>query len=163
MEWCSKGLIHPIRPVKYFEAHQAEDSLRSMQSGQHIGKLVIKFPDDHTKISASSGAIRMFLNPDVSYLLVGGLGGLGRSISTWMAEHGARHFVYLSRSGGKGKDDAAFVHEMQAAGCTVEIIAGSVINQADVQKVVAQTKYPIAGILQMAMVLNVSIHAPGCS
>ncbi|PVH93269.1 KR-domain-containing protein [Periconia macrospinosa] len=154
MEWCSQGLIHPIRPVKSFDAHEIEDALRSMQGGQHIGKFVIKFPDDHTKLPASRGTNRIFLRPDVSYLLVGGLGGLGLSVSTWMVEHGARHFIYLSRSGDKGKKDAAFAHEMQVAGCTVEITAGSVINKADVQKVIAQAKYPIAGILQMSMVLN---------
>ncbi|KAB8301505.1 hypothetical protein EYC80_003356 [Monilinia laxa] len=82
MEWCSQGAIQPIKPVKYFEAHQAEDVLRGMQSGQHIGKLVVRFPTDHTQVSASRGTNRMFLGPDVSYFLVGGLGGLGRSILT---------------------------------------------------------------------------------
>ncbi|KAB8301503.1 hypothetical protein EYC80_003356 [Monilinia laxa] len=111
MEWCSQGAIQPIKPVKYFEAHQAEDVLRGMQSGQHIGKLV-------------------------------------------MVDHGARKFIYLSRSGGKGKDDAALVDELREARCTAQIIAGSVVNKADVQKAIAQAKYPIAGILQMSMVLK---------
>lgn len=160
MEYFRLGAIRPIRPVKFFDAVQIEEALRYMQKGQHMGKLVIKFPTDHSRLSASRGSNRLSLRSDVSYLLVGGLGGLGRSISTWMVEHGARNFIYLSRSGGKGADDAAFHREMEAAGCTVQMIAGSVANLADVQGVIRQAEYPIAGILQMSMVLRVRPPPP---
>ena len=33
------------------------------------------------------------------YLLVGGMGGFGRSIATWMAEKGAKKMAFVSRSG----------------------------------------------------------------
>ncbi|OBT45611.1 Type I Iterative Polyketide synthase (PKS) [Pseudogymnoascus sp. WSF 3629] len=36
---------------------------------------------------------------DASYLLVGGLGGLGRAIARWMMQHGAKNIIFLSRSG----------------------------------------------------------------
>lgn len=160
MEYSRLGAIQPIRPIKLFDAVNIEEALRYMQKGQHMGKLVIQFPTDHSQLSASRGNNRLSLRPDVSYLLVGGLGGLGRSISTWMVEHGARNFVYLSRRGGKGADDAAFAREMEAAGCTVQMIAGSVANLADVQGVISQAKYPIAGILQMSMVLRVRRTLP---
>lgn len=155
MDYFRLGAIQPIKPVKFFDAVQIEEALRYMQKGQHMGKLVIRFPSDDSQLAASRGNHRISLRPDASYLLVGGLGGLGRSISTWMMEHGARHFIYLSRSGGKVPDDAAFVHEMTEAGCTVQITAGSVANLADVQNVVRQAEYPIAGVLQMSMVLKV--------
>lgn len=155
MEFFRLGAIQPIRPIKFFDATQIEDALRYMQKGQHMGKLVIQFPTDHSQLTSSRGNNRLALRSDASYLLVGGLGGLGRSISTWMVEHGARHFIYLSRSGGKGPDDAAFVQEMNAAGCTVQITAGSVANLADVQHAIAQAEHPIAGVLQMSMVLRV--------
>lgn len=35
----------------------------------------------------------------VTYFLPGGFGGLGRSIASWMVEHGARNLVFTSRSG----------------------------------------------------------------
>jgi NADPH:quinone reductase-like Zn-dependent oxidoreductase len=156
MEYVRLGAIQPIRPVKLFEAVDVEAAMRYMQKGQHMGKLVIRFPTDHSVLPASRGNNRLRLRPDASYLLVGGLGGLGRSVSTWMAEHGARHFVYLSRNGGKGPNDAAFVQEMEAAGCTVQVTAGSVASLADVQRAIQEAKYPIAGVLQMSMVLRVS-------
>lgn len=154
-----QGAIQPIRPIKFFDAAQIEDALRYMQKGQHMGKLVIQFPTDHCQLSASRGNSRLSLRSDASYLLIGGLGGLGRSISTWMVEHRAKHLIYLTRSGGKGPDDAAFVQEMNAAGCTVQITAGSVANLSDVQNVIRQAKYPIAGVLQMSMVLRVRLSS----
>ncbi|KAL6362754.1 hypothetical protein LRP88_04058 [Fusarium phalaenopsidis] len=154
MKFFRLGVIQPIRSIKFFDATQIEDALRYMQKGQHMGKLVIQFPTDHSQLTSSRGNNRLALRSDASYLLVGGLGGLGRSISTWMVEHGARHFIYLSRSGGKGPDDASFVQEMNAAGCTVQTTAGSVANLDDVQRIIKQAKYPIAGVLQMSMVLR---------
>ncbi|KAL8721388.1 MAG: hypothetical protein Q9225_001935 [Loekoesia sp. 1 TL-2023] len=78
----------------------------------------------------------------------------GQHMGKLMVERSARHFIYLTRSGGTGADDAAFVQEMNAADCTVQITAGSVANLADVQNVIKQAKHPIAGVLQMSMVLR---------
>ena len=61
--------------------------------------------------------------------------------------------MHLKPGGAKGADDAAFVQEMNAAGCTVQITAGSVANLGNVQNVIRQAKCPIAGVLQMSMVL----------
>lgn len=169
MDYFRLGAIHPIRPIKFFDAVEIEGALRYMQKGQHMGKLVIKFPQGHSQLSASRGNNRLRLRQDVSYLMVGGLGGLGRSISTWMVEHGAKHFVYLSSTGGNGPDDATFVQEMNDAGASVQIVAGSVANLADVQRVVKQAGHPIAGVLQMSTVLKASStpspfhsHIHGC-
>ena len=38
-------------------------------------------------------------NPRASYVIVGGIGGLGASISRFLVENGARHIVLTSRSG----------------------------------------------------------------
>ncbi|TVY34328.1 Highly reducing polyketide synthase [Lachnellula occidentalis] len=72
----------------------------------------------------------------------------------WMVDHGARHLTYLSRSGGTGVHDEALVTELAAAGCVVQIIAGSVTNLADVRKFTTQATMPIAGVAQMSMVLR---------
>lgn len=127
-----------------------------MQKGQHIGKIVVKMPSDYSQLPTSNAHNQFSLRSDVSYLLVGGLGGLGQSISTWMVENGARHLIYLSRSGGKREDDVALVTELNAQGCTVQIIVGSVAKVDDVQRVINEAHFPIAGVIQMSMVLRVS-------
>lgn len=87
--------------------------------------------------------------------MVGCLGGLGRSISKWMAKQGARKFVFIGRSG-TGKEPARLlVEDLQASGAEVVVIRGDVGVYADVQAAVSAIQGPIGGIIQAAMGLNV--------
>lgn len=90
-----------------------------------------------------------------SYLLVGGLGGLGRAVSRWMVEQGARYLVYLSRTAGSTKENGGFIKELNAMGCHVECIQGSVAKIEDVQAVISRCKSPLKGVFQMSISLNV--------
>jgi NAD(P)-dependent dehydrogenase (short-subunit alcohol dehydrogenase family)/aryl carrier-like protein len=96
------------------------------------------------------------LSGDASYLLVGGLGGLGRSISIWMVEHGARHLVFMSRSAGRRAEDLEFVHELESMGCAVYLVPGDVVKVEDVQRAfdIAADAGPLKGIYQMSIVLR---------
>lgn len=94
---------------------------------------------------------------DASYLLVGGLGGLGRLISTWMVENGARNILFLSRSAKEGPETKPFFDELRAQGCEVLTCAGSVTNLSDVEAAVKQATRPVAGIMQMSAVMRVCI------
>lgn len=77
------GDIHPIRPVTTFDAANVEDAYRYMQQGQHVGKIVIKFPQQDTLPLAPTVPEPSFKDGS-SYLLVGGTGGLGKAIASWM-------------------------------------------------------------------------------
>lgn len=92
---------------------------------------------------------------DAAYLLVGGLGGLGRAVSTWMVENGARQLIYLSRSAAEGPTTTPFFDELRSQGCQVKAVPGSVACREDVKRAVKVAKGPIAGVIQMSMVLRV--------
>jgi len=92
---------------------------------------------------------------DACYLLVGGLGGLGRVISTWMVENGARNILFLSRSAKEGPETTPFFDELRARGCEVSTFAGNVTNLSDVGAAVKQATRPVAGIMQMSAVMRV--------
>jgi acyl carrier protein len=94
------------------------------------------------------------LRPDASYLLVGGVGGLGRCLATWLVERGARHITFLSRSAGVSEQSKDVIRELECMGCSVVAVAGDVSNAADVFSAVRASKTPIAGVLQLAMVLE---------
>ena len=161
MDFYRQGAIQPIRPTTCFDATQVEDAFRSIQKGQHIGKLVVRIPANHLLLPTAKARDSVSLRSDASYLLVGGLGGLGRSVSTWLVEHGARNLIFLSRSGGGNSSETlAFVEELAAAGCGVQIVAGSVARLEDVRRVISQASVPIAGVIQMSMVLRVRARLP---
>lgn len=92
---------------------------------------------------------------EAAYLLVGGLGGIGRAVSNWMVENGARHLIYLSRSG-RSQSNNAFIEELQAQGCQPVIINGSVSNIGDVERAIAASPKPISGVINLGMVQKVS-------
>ncbi|OQD86541.1 hypothetical protein PENANT_c007G06237 [Penicillium antarcticum] len=150
LAWYEEGKIGPIRPVKVFDASEVVDAFRYMQQGIHMGKILLKMPEDPKHLVCSVATPSLSFSADASYLLVGGLGGLGRLVSTWMVEHGARHLVFLSRSAGKSKDDQTFIHELEVQGCKVICVAGSVTSQEDVNHAVSQCGKLLAGVIQMS-------------
>lgn len=88
---------------------------------------------------------------------MGCLGGLGRSLATWMIENGAKNLIFLSRSGSDNPAAAALVHDIEAQGVKVTVVRGDVSSKTDVEKVKEgmNPELPIRGIVQAAMVLVV--------
>ncbi|KAJ5916406.1 Acyl transferase/acyl hydrolase/lysophospholipase [Penicillium tannophilum] len=147
--------INPIRPIKVFKSDAILDAFRYMQQGVHLGKIVVSMRDETGQISIGKDVQQrkkaMQFDGSGAYLLVGGLGGLGRFISIWMVEHGARHLVYLSRSAGSRKH-LEFAQELSSMGCRASFVQGSVDKIEDVSKAITQAQ-GLKGILQMSMVL----------
>lgn len=97
------------------------------------------------------------LKEDQTYLVVGGLGGIGKALVRHLAELGAKHIATLSRSGVDNESKSAFVREMREAGVNLIVQQGSVTEIADIKKLKNLVGYrPICGIIQGAMVLQVS-------
>ena len=90
VELYRRGDIKSISPVTQFEANKVEDAMRFMQKGSHIGKVVVTFSDDPEELPVQPAEQNFNFREDASYLLIGGLGGLGQAIAIWMAEAGAR-------------------------------------------------------------------------
>lgn len=87
----------PIQSITAFGTDEIAEAVTYMQTGQHMGKIVIQFPDDSSTLAVSKiQEWATCLHSDVSYLLVGGLGGIGCAVVRWMVEKGARHLDSLS-------------------------------------------------------------------
>lgn len=72
-----------------------------------------------------------------------------------MIERGARDFLFLSRSGADKPDAARLVEELQNSDASVTVVKGDVSVKADVENAISQAKFPIRGVVQAAMVLQV--------
>jgi NAD(P)-dependent dehydrogenase (short-subunit alcohol dehydrogenase family) len=159
MSFYESRQITPIRPVRSFDAQSIQDAYRYMQQGQHIGKIVVSLRDTHGSVQVGMSARtkvpkELQLNHSASYLLVGGLGGLGRSVSRFLVEHGTRRLLFLSRSAGTGPSDVDFVHELQGMGYEVHLIRGSVTNADDVARAIHMARPSLKDIMQCTMVLR---------
>ncbi|KAL4894558.1 hypothetical protein BDV59DRAFT_207137 [Aspergillus ambiguus] len=154
LDLYNKGHIKPIHPMTVFNATEVEDAFRYMQQGTHIGKIVVRLPECEDSLPWTPTIPKPSFRGDRSYLLVGGMGGLGRAIAMWMATYGAKHIMFLSRSAGRGEDDPTFIEELALMGCIVQAFAGDVADKSLVNHIVSTTPMPIAGVMQMAMVLR---------
>src|ERR1700761_6445166 len=143
MEVAREGHIKPLLPMRTFDAAHVSEPIRLMQKAQHIGKMVVTMPASTDAELPSEAAREPFrARSDATYLLTGGLGGLGRSISTWLAERGARHFVFLSRSAEKPEHEA-FFQELACLGCTSIGVSGDCANYDDVVRAIKAARRPI--------------------
>ncbi|KAL3476656.1 fatty acid synthase S-acetyltransferase [Aspergillus californicus] len=147
------GRLKPIAPITMFDAEDVQAAFRYMQSGQHIGKIVVRFPEEATRLPVST-ELPFSLSSSGSYLLVGGLGGLGRAVARWMVERGARSLVFLSRSAGRSDVHHAFLKELSAMGCSAIAVAGDVSSPSDVQRALRESPCAVVGVIHMAMVLR---------
>ncbi|GAB1197710.1 hypothetical protein APSETT444_007013 [Aspergillus pseudonomiae] len=138
MRLLEQKIIDLIRPISVYPLSDIEKAFRTMQSGQHVGKLVVTAAGTEM-IPIRLGNMPVALKPDASYLIVGGLGGIGRRICEWMVDHGARHLLILSRS---GRTDP-FLTSLQERGCVVLL-----------QKCHENGMPLIRGVIQAAMVLK---------
>ena len=154
---CGKKIFAP-EPLQVYGASQVEEAFRFMQSGKHSGKIVIEVDQDDTVPVVPSLAPTYQFSPNATYLISGGLGGLGRSITRWMADRGARHFVLLSRSRSRNADVTAFVKNLIIKGINIATPPCDISDEKQLTVVLeecSETMPPIKGCVQASMVLKV--------
>ena len=93
---------------------------------------------------------------DASYLITGGLGGVGLEVARWMAGRGARHLVLMGRSGASPAAQTV-LHGLQQRGVRIMVAQGDVADQARLQEILAQAGRdlpPLRGVMHAAGVLD---------
>ncbi|EGJ29406.1 dehydrogenase [Moorena producens 3L] len=93
---------------------------------------------------------------DASYLITGGLGGLGLLVASWMVSKGAKHLVLLTR---RAPDDQASqkISELEMAGAEVVVEKGDVSDfelMIEVWKRIEESNRPLAGVIHSAGMLS---------
>ncbi|KAH1269488.1 hypothetical protein KXW42_000631 [Aspergillus fumigatus] len=140
-------------------------------TGPHMGKVVLPAgPEEVVPVVPRPKGItpRPRLRSDASYLVVGGVGGIGRSIAHWLVDHGAQNLILLSRSAGdldlaqnQNAEGALFVRELRAAGCRVKPVSCDIALASSLAKALRACEDeglpPVRGVIQGAMLLRDAI------
>ncbi|KAB8208925.1 hypothetical protein BDV34DRAFT_189747 [Aspergillus parasiticus] len=156
------GDIHPIEPLSVFNVSDIVQAFNHFNNAKRMGKIVISFEDQTQMVPVVHEKFSTQLDPHKSYLLVGCLGGLGRSVSKWMMSRGARKFIFLGRSGTQKPAAKRLIDELEESGAQCTIIKGDITKYPDVHRAVAAAPTPLGGVIQAAMGLNEAIfkHMP---
>ncbi|KAF7846251.1 hypothetical protein BT93_L4765, partial [Corymbia citriodora subsp. variegata] len=147
-----------IQPLNVQPLSELERVFRLLQSGKQIGKQILRVNDDET-VQALPHIPEVYLNSEVSYLVVGGLGGLGRTICEWLVSRGARNLIVMSRSVTTEKM-SSFVEDAAQSGCRVYASRCDIADKRSAQIAFDDCEKnmpPICGIIQGAMVLQDSL------
>ncbi|KAL4940592.1 hypothetical protein BDV06DRAFT_223966 [Aspergillus oleicola] len=152
-----EGSLRPVFPVTVYPVSQMESAFRLMQAGRHQGKLVLSYSPEDTvpMLRRADDALR--LDPNATYVLVGGFGGLGRSLARMFASSGARHLAIFSRSGAVSIAAQECVGEIEQLGTQVQVYKCDVSSAIAVKEAVEDIQNhlpPIKGVIQGAMVLR---------
>ncbi|MGW4464797.1 SDR family NAD(P)-dependent oxidoreductase [Micromonospora sp. NPDC004704] len=139
-------------PVTEVPADEVDEAFRIMGRAGHTGKVVVRMAGASVTVPADSlpGAP---VRPDATYVITGGLGGLGRTVARWFADCGARHLVLISRGHTPAPEADRLTAELTAEGVTVRVERADVTDREQVAAVLDRTRAlmpPIRGLLHAA-------------
>lgn len=153
-----KGLLKPL-PSRVFPIDHVIHAFRYMAQARHIGKVVVSHPG----ISENrEGPVpvelhrKKELDPNASYLVTGGLGGLGLLVTRWLSEQGAKHLVLTGRHGAS-EAALAVIREMEEKGARVVVVQGDVSDRAHLEELFSRFGHslpPLRGIVHSAGTLD---------
>ena len=72
-----------------------------------------------------------------------------------MAEKGARHLTFMTRSGVRTEEAKQALGDISAFGCGYDILQCDVGNYEDISAAMSTMSLPLGGIIHAAMVLRV--------
>lgn len=155
------GKITAFEPLKVFDINEISQAYRYFSSRSRMGKVVISLERAESTIQLQPLKHATKFDSEKSYVMVGCLGGLGRTFSRWMLSRGARKFAFLGRSGIDKPAARSLVADLEASGAVCEVVRGDVCRGADVEAVTAAAAAmgPIGGVVQAAMGLNEAIFS----
>lgn len=117
---------------------------------------------DHQGLEHVNRALISYKTPsrlfreDAAYIIVGGLGGLGRYVCLWMIANGAKHLVTISRSGLASEEARATVRAIEALGAEIQVFQADASDAKAIDQAMTQVRRvrPIKGCLNMVLVLE---------
>jgi NADPH:quinone reductase-like Zn-dependent oxidoreductase/short-subunit dehydrogenase/acyl carrier protein len=152
IERFQRGELRPL-PHKIFSVTDSVAAFRYMAQRKNTGKVVISF-ESIEKAENDSSLTRIL--PDYTYLVSGGLGGLGLKIAEYLVSAGARNLALIGRSDPTA-DATEALRLMAEAGANIFIGKGDVADEDQLARVLGQvaTNLPaVKGIVHAAGVLD---------
>jgi thioester reductase-like protein len=145
----SSGAL-PALPVTAVPADLVQKPFREMAAARHTGKLVVTPPSPGAVLRPAAPRPRR----DGTYVVTGGLGGLGRAVALHLASAGAGHLLLLGRSARIGEEVARDLERMRAFGATVAVLPVDVADRQALARALGAAPLPVRGVVHAAGVLG---------
>jgi len=136
--------LHPIR-CQTFPMSHASSAFRLMSRARHIGKIVLTLDPDQS----FDGSLR----GNATYLITGGMGGLGQLMTQWLVERGARRIVLSGRSE-PSEEATRLLDGLRDKGAEIIVARADLTRSEEVARVLDQCGPTLRGILHLAGALD---------
>jgi phthiocerol/phenolphthiocerol synthesis type-I polyketide synthase C len=149
-------------PTELFAAADVAQAFRQMAQARHVGKIVVTMGEE---LTVDSGQLIVDSEPlgpspslrhDGTYLITGGLGGIGLKVADYLAAQGAGCVTLLGRSKPSLEAETA-VANLRQKGTTVTIFQADVTDEGQLTAVFDQIRRelpPLRGIFHAAGILD---------
>ncbi|MBL8006959.1 MAG: SDR family NAD(P)-dependent oxidoreductase, partial [Ignavibacteria bacterium] len=143
-----KYLIEEINPDSLSPEFSGEEIIAFRDGDRYtarLEKIKTKFNDDSIRI-----------HKDSSYLITGGLSGIGLLTAKFLSDKGAKHLI-LSGRRDKTDESDELLNQIKSAGTEVRIIKADITNKGDVENIFSEIKKsgtPLKGIIHSAGILD---------
>lgn len=136
----ARGEIAPL-PIDVRPLVEVRVALRHMAQAQHIGKIVL----------APTPAPQPAMRADSSYLVTGGLGGIGLQTAEWLVANGARRLTIAGRRA-PGEKAQAVIEKLEQAGARVRVALLDISDRDAMRDLLADITRdaPLRGIVHAA-------------
>ncbi len=146
----------PLPESTHYPLRDAAAAVRTMTAEEHTGKLVLDVPHHgHSNVVVPPERARVF-RCDGSYIITGGLGGLGLFLAEKMAAGGCGRIVLNSRSQPNPKA-LQTIELIRAIGADIEVECGDIAETGTAERLVrvaTATGLPLRGVLHAATALE---------
>ena len=151
------GSLVPDAP-QALNADEFPQALRVLSQSKNVGKVVVNFdpqtPVEVRPLAKSSGAA---IHPDATYLITGGLTGLGVMSAHALIDLGARHLTLVGRRGAQTPGAGDVIRQLEAKGARVAVLAADMSDPDQVQQLIQHIETdlpPLKGIIHGAGILD---------
>ncbi|KAJ5794143.1 hypothetical protein N7457_000742 [Penicillium paradoxum] len=139
--------IFPISDLQGALTHCKQTNTRAIVDLQAPGKVPIVLPlPELTSLPAEH-----------TYILAGGLGNLGLALAGTLVQSGARHLVFLGRSGGAQPSQQLALDLLRNYGCHIDILRCDISQMGDIDHLrhkIRSKNWLVAGVIQCTTVLK---------
>ncbi|MCG8312770.1 MAG: SDR family NAD(P)-dependent oxidoreductase [Pseudomonadales bacterium] len=138
------------QPIAFteFTREQVSDAFRFMQRAKHVGKVLVTQPINSIREQGT-------------YLITGGLGGLGLLVAHWLIEQGAKHLCLLGRNVDISNESLQeFLDVAADADAQIQTVAVDVTDKSAMENLITEIElsdHPLRGVIHAAGVLQDSM------
>jgi acyl transferase domain-containing protein/acetylornithine/succinyldiaminopimelate/putrescine aminotransferase/predicted amino acid dehydrogenase/NADPH-dependent curcumin reductase CurA/NADP-dependent 3-hydroxy acid dehydrogenase YdfG/acyl carrier protein len=160
------GTFKPLA-LREYPLENAQEAFRYMAQRQNIGKVVLTVDNVPAAVEATpqpsaiaTTARTVKIHSEATYLITGGLGGLGLLTAQWMIDKGARHIALLGRTPPNETAQQA-ISKMEQREARVVFLQADVANKTELTRAFEELQTrempPLRGVVHTAGLIDDSL------